>query len=192
VTPVLIGLLLAIGLALVVIGVVAYPHLREGASLLTPEGERLARQARQKAQSLAGSAADAVANRGRDAEGQAAGGDSAGGSIGGRAPSVPRSGQASGASTGATGSAGAAGAAGATGSAGSTGSTGADVSDVPGSVPKLGSTRLVWASPPPQPRPGVVGPPPGTASVGGRADDATQQSRQPAAQQRLGSEPQAR
>jgi hypothetical protein len=60
---VLVGLLLAIGLALAVVGVVAYPHLREGARLLTPEGERLAREARQKAQALAGSAADALINR---------------------------------------------------------------------------------------------------------------------------------
>jgi hypothetical protein len=60
---VLVGLLLAIGLALAVVGVVAYPHLREGARLLTPEGERLAREARQKAQAFAGSAADALINR---------------------------------------------------------------------------------------------------------------------------------
>jgi hypothetical protein len=63
---VLIGLLVAIGLALAVVGVVAYPHLREGAPLLTPEGVRLAREARQKAQAMASNAADALVNRERE------------------------------------------------------------------------------------------------------------------------------
>lgn len=157
-TPVLIGLLLTIGLALVVIGVVAYPHLREGAPLLTPEGERLAREARQKAQSLAGSASDALANRGKGTEGQVAGDGSARGSIDGRPLAVPRGGHAPGVSAGADGS------------TRSLGPTAADVTDVPRSVPKLGSTRLVWASPPPQLRPDAATPPPGTTSVGGRAD----------------------
>ncbi|HET9656174.1 MAG TPA: hypothetical protein VFP72_12530 [Kineosporiaceae bacterium] len=64
-TPVLIGLLAAIVLALVVVGVVAYPHLRAGAPLLSPEGERLAREARQRAQGLVGGAAEAIVNRDR-------------------------------------------------------------------------------------------------------------------------------
>jgi hypothetical protein len=167
VTPVLIGLLLAIGLALAVIAVVAYPHLREGAPLLTPEGERLAREARQRAQSLAGSAADSLASRDR----VAGGGSSASGSIGGRAARTAPGGQASSASTGAGGPVAA---------------------GVPGPVSTLRSTRLVWASPPPQLRPDAATPPPGTASVGGRGVDAAQQPRRAAARQESGTEPPAR
>lgn len=58
-TPVLVGLLIVIGLALAVVGVVAYPHLRAGAPLLSPEGERLAREVSQRAQDrLTGSATE--------------------------------------------------------------------------------------------------------------------------------------
>ena len=49
VTALLVGLLVCVGVAVAVIVVVALPHLREGAPLLTPEGERLAEQARARA-----------------------------------------------------------------------------------------------------------------------------------------------
>ena len=97
-TPVLIGLLLAIGLALAVVGVVAYPHLREGSPLLTPEGERLAREARrkarEKARALTGSAANAL-SKGNGSTG-VGGGPVAGGHGGGPAAGGPGGGPAAG------------------------------------------------------------------------------------------------
>ena len=57
VTALLVGLLVCVGVAVAVIVVVALPHLREGAPLLTPEGERLADEARRKAARAAGAAA---------------------------------------------------------------------------------------------------------------------------------------
>jgi hypothetical protein len=70
VTALLVGLLVCVGVAVAVIVVVALPHLRDGAPILTPEGERLAEQARsraaqaaQVATSAASSTAGALAER---------------------------------------------------------------------------------------------------------------------------------
>lgn len=69
-TALLVGLLVCVGVAVAVIVVVALPHLREGSPILTPEGERLAEQARaratqaaQVATSAASSTAGALAER---------------------------------------------------------------------------------------------------------------------------------
>ena len=69
-TALLVGLLVVVGVAVAVIVVVALPHLREGAPILTPEGERLAERARaraaaaaQVATSAATSTAGALAER---------------------------------------------------------------------------------------------------------------------------------
>ena len=45
-TALLVGLLVCVGVAVTVIVLVALPHLREGSPILTPEGERLAEEAR--------------------------------------------------------------------------------------------------------------------------------------------------
>lgn len=57
VTPVLVTLLIVIILALGVVGAVAYPHLRGGATIFTPEGTQLTREMASRARDLAGTAA---------------------------------------------------------------------------------------------------------------------------------------
>lgn len=166
----LIGLLFTIGLALAVVGVVAYPHLREGAPLLTPEGERLAREARQKAQELAGNAADALVSRDRGAQdgSPVAGSSVAGSPVPGRAPAP---GTAPGARTGqALPHAGTApypvpGAASQATGPGPVAQPGAGQAP-DGAAARLDSTRLVWASPPPQSRPTSATPVPGASQLG--------------------------
>jgi hypothetical protein len=188
VTPVLIGLLLSIGLALAVIGVVAYPHLREGAPLLTPEGERLAREARQKAQSLAGGAADALTNRDRPAGEQTIGGTAVSGPAGSppaRPGATPAGPGAPGQARSSPGSGSGSAAPRPSGGGGPAPSDGArpvgqsaDGTDRPSGpqqvpprgpvgqaagdpLPRLTDARVVWASPPPQLRPGGATPAPG-------------------------------
>jgi len=63
VTALLVGLLVCVGVAVVVIVVVALPHLREGAPLLAPEGERLAEEARRRAARAASATAGALRER---------------------------------------------------------------------------------------------------------------------------------
>jgi hypothetical protein len=188
---VLVGLLLAIALALAVVGVVAYPHLREGARLLTPEGERLARGARQKAQALAGSAADALINREKPAVADD-GADDAGPatrrgvrpgpavappSVSAPAPAVssvlgPPPAAAPGQPTYVQPGHGQPGhgqpGPGQPGQPGH-GQPGASASE--GDLSRLADTQLVWASPPPQLRPDGATPPPGTTRVGDRGQD---------------------
>lgn len=53
-TALLVGLLVCVGVAVTVIVLVALPHLREGSPILTPEGERLAEEARRRASATAG------------------------------------------------------------------------------------------------------------------------------------------
>ncbi len=60
-TALLVGLLVCVGVAVAVIVLVALPHLREGAPLLAPEGERLATQARRRASRAAGTASSRAA-----------------------------------------------------------------------------------------------------------------------------------
>ncbi len=62
-TALLVGLLVCVGVAVVVIVVVALPHLREGAPLLAPEGERLAEEARRRAARAASATAGALRER---------------------------------------------------------------------------------------------------------------------------------
>jgi len=178
VTPVLIGLLLAIGLALAVVGVVAYPHLREGASLLTPEGERRVREARQRAQALAGSAAEALINRDKDADRDPTVAGAAGSrppAPGSRPPALapgsrPVAPGVSGVPTG-----------GGPGAVQSAPQPASHPAPHPASHPAphpassadpglsaLGRTTVVWASPPPQLRPDAATPAPGTSQVRGR------------------------
>jgi hypothetical protein len=136
VTPVLFGLLFAIGLALVVIGVVAYPHLRAGSPLLTPEGDRLVRwvgrEVREKVQILAGGTAARTGSKipGPSGpcppDGQRAGGQRTGGS---GMPPPPGTGSSMRPHDGPNPGAGSPGA---------------------GSAPGISGTRVVWASPPPQ------------------------------------------
>jgi hypothetical protein len=154
VTPVLIGLLVAIGLALAVVGVVAYPHLRAGASLLTPEGERLAREARQRAQALAGSAAEVLTNRDRSSSGS-------GGPVDGYRGAPPPDGYRPGYGQPA-GSGHGPGYAPASPPSSPSWGSGTDS----GALPKLTGTRVVWASPPPQLRPDPAPAPPTGQRVG--------------------------
>lgn len=65
----MIGMLLCLAAAALVLVLVALPKLREGASLLSEEGEDTVREARRRTRRLAARARD----RARDAAGQAAG-----------------------------------------------------------------------------------------------------------------------
>jgi len=56
VTLVFVGLFLIITIAVVIVAMVAYPHMREGSPVFTPEGQRMVRDARARARGLADSA----------------------------------------------------------------------------------------------------------------------------------------